>query len=168
MAEPGFEPRHQPEHPPGSQGTHKAEVLFVNLLLVAVGAGMRASPATASARCQDLKLVWKAEKSRSTQAAGLEMLRAVRCCVFTGSERGSEVNTRVGSQSPGLRGEEIHLQYKLETSVYEEPIWRGLLIPPPTCIPRSSASGLSTRCQTERPESSEKFTFSPPSNTNWP
>lgn len=37
--------------------------------------------------------------------------------VFTGSKRGSEVNTRFGSQSPGLRVEEIHLQYKLATSI---------------------------------------------------
>lgn len=36
--------------------------------------------------------------------------------MFTGSKRGSEVNTRFGSQAAGLRVEEIHFQYKLETS----------------------------------------------------
>lgn len=37
--------------------------------------------------------------------------------MFTGSKRGSEVNTRFGSQTSGLRVEEIHFRYKLETSV---------------------------------------------------
>lgn len=47
VVEPGFELRHQIQHPPGSQGINKVEVLFVNLLLVVVGDRMRASPAVA-------------------------------------------------------------------------------------------------------------------------
>lgn len=47
-----------------------------------------------------------------SRRSGLRVL-----AVFTGSQRGSEVNTRFGSQPPGLRVEEIHLQYKLATSI---------------------------------------------------
>lgn len=89
--------------------------------------------------------------------------------VFTGSERGSEVNTRFGSQAPGLRVEEIHLQYKLETSiVLGAHLARAPSFLSRQAIPCSLASGLPGSCQTGPLESSDKFTFSSPLNTNWP
>lgn len=69
--------------------------------------------------CQALDLVWKAKNSCSLRAELFDSRCSGPCvsAVFTGSKRGSEVNTRFGSPSLGLRVEEIHLQYKLATSI---------------------------------------------------
>ena len=130
---------------------------------------MRTSPSTAPVLpCQDLELVWKANNSRSIYTLS-RILCASVLTMFTGSERGSEVNTRFGSQAPGLRVEEIHLQHKLETSIVSGAhLARAPSFLSRQAVPYSLASGLPASCQTGPRESSDKFTFSSPLNTNWP